>query len=79
MILCLKSKNSDSYSILKFTEGLTKSDIHALILGCTELSFIRSKLSLKIPILDSIDILAKKAVDMALEPLNDIKLNCKRK
>lgn len=66
----LKSNSKDSYSIQKFAETLIKKEVQALILGCTELSLIRSDLSLNVPILDSIEILAKRAVDKALSDLS---------
>ncbi|MFQ5825029.1 MAG: aspartate/glutamate racemase family protein [bacterium] len=65
-ILRLKGQSQNSYSILKFAENLIKKEIQVLLLGCTELSLIRSHLSLKVPIIDSVDVLAKKAVNLAL-------------
>jgi aspartate racemase len=61
----LKGQSKDSYSILKFAEDLMKKEIQVLLLGCTELSLIRSDLSLKVPIIDSVDVLATKAVRLA--------------
>lgn len=62
----LKGQSKDSYSILKFAENLMKKEIQVLLLGCTELSLVRADLSLKVPIIDSVDVLATKAVHLAL-------------
>ncbi|MFQ5825124.1 MAG: aspartate/glutamate racemase family protein [bacterium] len=61
----LKGKSKEYGFIQKSAEVLIKNEIQALILGCTELSLIRSNLSISVPILDSIEILAKKIVYIA--------------
>ncbi len=53
----------------EFTEiiaRLHEGGAEAVILGCTELSIVASLLNAKLPVLDSIEILAKEAVRLAL-------------
>ncbi len=68
IIQSLKNKSKDSSPVQCMAEVLIRKGIQALILGCTELSLISSELDLIIPILDSTEILAGKAVQEALIP-----------
>ncbi len=67
----LKGKSKEYEFIQKLVDELIEKEIQALVLGCTELSLIRSNLSVNVPILDSVEILARKVVNVALnkEPL----------
>lgn len=63
----LKNKSRDSSIIRKMAVGLVRKGMQGLILGCTELSLIAADLDVKVPLLDSIEILARKAVRVALD------------
>jgi aspartate racemase len=62
----LKGGDKNVYAIQKMAEALVARNIQALILGCTELSLIASNLQLSVPIIDSTEVLARRAVRIAL-------------
>ncbi|NIR48677.1 amino acid racemase [candidate division KSB1 bacterium] len=62
----LKRQSKESHTVQRVGETLVEQGIQALILGCTELGLIASELELDVPILDSVEVLAQKAVRVAL-------------
>jgi len=62
----LKNHSKDTAIIQSFANDLIEAGVQGLILGCTELSLIAKNLLLNVPVFDSIEILAEKAVQLAL-------------
>lgn len=62
----LKSKSKEFAFIQELANSLKEKDVQALVLGCTELSLIRSDLSVNVPVFDSVEVLAKRVVNVAL-------------
>ncbi len=62
----LKNHSKDTAIIQSFANDLIEAGVQGLILGCTELSLIAKDLLLSVPVFDSIEILAEKAVQLAL-------------
>lgn len=62
----IKGKSKEYGFIQELAGALMEREIQAIVLGCTELSLIRSNLSVNVPIFDSVEILAKKVVNIAL-------------
>lgn len=67
VIQSLKKSERDPARIRVLAKQQVQAGAEALVLGCTELSLVADELSLDIPIFDSTLILAKTAVDLALD------------
>ena len=63
----LKNQSKDTSTIQSLANDLIRTGAQGLILGCTELSLIANELLLSVPVFDSIEILAEKAVQLALK------------
>jgi len=61
----LKKQSKDTSTIQPLVNDLIQTGAQGLILGCTELSLIAKELILTVPVFDSIEILAEKAVQLA--------------
>ncbi|MFQ5706246.1 MAG: aspartate/glutamate racemase family protein [bacterium] len=66
VIYRIKGKTKNVVAVEAFARQLVKKGAQAVILGCTELSLVQSELSLAVPIFDSLEVLAKRAVQLAL-------------
>jgi len=53
--------------VLGLIEDLRRRGAQAVVLGCTELPFLVSQADTTLPVLDTSDLLAQKALDLALE------------
>ncbi|MCH8018471.1 amino acid racemase [candidate division KSB1 bacterium] len=62
----LKNHSNDTAIVQSLANDLIDTGVQGLILGCTELSLIAKDLLLSVPVFDSIEILAEKAVQLAL-------------
>ncbi|MFQ5602023.1 MAG: aspartate/glutamate racemase family protein [bacterium] len=63
----LKNKEKESTVINKMAEHLMAKGSQAIILGCTELSLVADSLRVKVPVIDSTEVLAKKVIAAALQ------------
>lgn len=61
----LKKQSKDTAAIQSLANDLVRAGVEGIILGCTELSLIAKQLILSVPVFDSIEILAEKAVRLA--------------
>ena len=61
----LKKQSKDTSAIQSLANDLVRAGVQGIILGCTELSLIAKQLILSVPVFDSIEILAEKAVRLA--------------
>lgn len=61
----LKKQSKDTSAIQSLANDLVRAGVEGIILGCTELSLIAKQLILSVPVFDSIEILAEKAVRLA--------------
>lgn len=61
----LKNKSRDCSTIQEIAKKMMKQQVQGIILGCTELGLIASDLQADIPIFDSIEVLARKAIRLA--------------
>jgi len=61
----LKKQSRDPSTIQPLVNDLIQTGAQGLILGCTELSLIAKELILSVPVFDSIEILAERAVQLA--------------
>lgn len=65
--LCLGKIDPESrQSFIKITETLAKDGAQAVILGCTEVSLLIQQVHTSVPLFDTTEIHALKAVDLAL-------------
>ncbi len=64
----IKNHSNDLHldAIKSISLNLIKKGAQIIILGCTELSIIASRLYIQIPLLDSLELLAKKAISLSL-------------
>ena len=66
IIVRLKGGNRSTHAVQKMAEALSTKQIQGVILGCTELSLIASELHLPLPLIDSTEVLARRAVRISL-------------
>jgi aspartate racemase len=61
----LKSQERNADVMQRMAEALARKQIEGIILGCTELSLLAPQLRLDIPIIDSTEVFARRAVQIA--------------
>ncbi|MFQ5674597.1 MAG: aspartate/glutamate racemase family protein, partial [bacterium] len=67
VIRALKGYPGKPPQLQPLAEHLIEKGAQGIILGCTELGLIAEQLSLEVPIFDSIEILAHRAIQLATE------------